>query len=221
MPASPAAASAAPGPAPRAHPSRVHSGNHVCSIWQPCARDSGNKIAVSAHGMREVQTLAFAVRRWRIGVTGATSCSEHFAQNPLEAPCCRTRRRRRARNRLREREAVPRRQAVSIVAPSTRAPPASATALPRRTPGDGPQRPRAAKPSRGHAPQPGHRPAQPPVAAHPDRPRPQGAGLRPPAPFILSAVGAQFTNHVCAAGSQVVFATPPRSPHKHDQTLCT
>jgi hypothetical protein len=146
---------------------------------------------------------------------------EHFAQNPLEAPCCRTRRRRRARNRLREREAVPRRQAVSIVAPSTRAPPASATALPRRTPGDGPQRPRAAKPSRGHAPQPGHRPAQPPVAAHPDRPRPQGAGLRPPAPFILSAVGAQFTNHVCAAGSQVVFATPPRSPHKHDQTLCT
>ena len=118
---------------------------------------------------------------------------EHFAQNPLEAPCCRTRRRRRARNRLREREAVPRRQAVSIVAPSTRAPPASATALPRRTPGDGPQRPRAAKPSRGHAPQPGHRPAQPPVAAHPDRPRPQGAGLRPPAPFLLSAVGAQFS----------------------------
>jgi hypothetical protein len=60
---------AAPGPAPRAHPSRVHSGNHVCSIWQPCARDSGNKIAVSAHGMREVQTLAFAVRRWRIANT--------------------------------------------------------------------------------------------------------------------------------------------------------
>ncbi len=49
----------------------------------------------------------------------------------------------------------------------------------RRTPGDGPQRTRAAKPSRGHAPQPGHRPAQPPVAAHPDRPRPQGAGLLP------------------------------------------
>ena len=91
----------------------------------------------------------------------------------------------------------------------------------RREPGGGQQRPRVAKPSRGHAPQPGHRPAQPPVAAHPDRPRPQGAGLRPPAPFILSAVGAQFTNHVCAAGSQVVFATPPRSPHKHDQTLCT
>ena len=69
MPANPAAASAAPGPPPRAHPSRVHSGNHVCSIWQPCARDSGNKIAVSAHGMREVQTLAFAVRRWRIANT--------------------------------------------------------------------------------------------------------------------------------------------------------
>ena len=49
---------------------RVHSGNHVCSIWQLCASDSGNKIAVSAHGMREVQTLAFAVSRsadWRDG----------------------------------------------------------------------------------------------------------------------------------------------------------
>ena len=50
---------------------------------------------------------------------------------------------------------------------------------PRRTPGDGPQRPRPAKPSRGHAPQPGHQPAQPCAAAHPDRPRPQVAGLRP------------------------------------------
>ncbi len=46
-------------------PSRIHSGNRVCSIWQPCARDSGNKIAVSAHGMREVQTLAFAVHDGR------------------------------------------------------------------------------------------------------------------------------------------------------------
>ena len=40
----------------------LHS-NHVCSIWQPCASDSGSKIAVSAHGMRKVQTLAFAVSR--------------------------------------------------------------------------------------------------------------------------------------------------------------
>jgi hypothetical protein len=64
MPASPAAASAAPGPAPRVHPA-VYSGNHVCSIWQPCARDSCNKIAVSAHGIREVQTLAFAVHDGR------------------------------------------------------------------------------------------------------------------------------------------------------------
>jgi len=47
----------------------------------------------------------------------------------LEASCCLTRRRRRAKHRLREREAVPQRQAVPIVAPSTRAPPASATAL--------------------------------------------------------------------------------------------
>ena len=68
MPVSLAAASAVPGPVTRATPSHVHSGNHVCSIWQLCASDSGNKIAVSAHGMREVQTLAFAVRRsadWR------------------------------------------------------------------------------------------------------------------------------------------------------------
>jgi hypothetical protein len=126
MPASPAAASAAPGPAPHAHP----AASKRPYIWQPCARDSGNKIAVSAHCMREVQTLAFAGHRWPIGVTGATSCAEHFAQDPQEAPCCRTRRRRRAKNRLREREAVSRRQAVSIVAPSTRAPPASATVLP-------------------------------------------------------------------------------------------
>jgi len=41
-----------------------------------------------------------------------------------------------------------------------------------------PQRPRAAKPSRGHGPQPGHRLAQLCAAAHPDRPRPQGSGLR-------------------------------------------
>jgi hypothetical protein len=61
--------------------------------------------------------------------TGATSYAEHFAQNPLETPYCRTRLRHLAKNRLCEREAVPRRQAVSIVAPSTRAPPASATAL--------------------------------------------------------------------------------------------
>jgi hypothetical protein len=54
--------------------------------------------------------------------------------------------------------------------------------------GDGPQRPRAGKPSRGHAPQPGHRPAQPPTAVHPDRPRPQGAGPRPPSLFIHGIV---------------------------------
>ena len=47
----------------------LHS-NHVCSIGQPCASDSGSKIAVSAHGMRKVQTLVFAVSRsadWRDG----------------------------------------------------------------------------------------------------------------------------------------------------------
>ena len=127
MPASPATASADPCPSSHAHP----ASSKRPYIWQPCARDSGNKVAVSAHCMREVQTLAFAGHRWRIGVTGATSCcAEYFAQDPLEATCCRTRRRRRAKNRLREREAVSRLQAVSIVAPSTRAPPASQTVLP-------------------------------------------------------------------------------------------
>ena len=70
MPVSLAAASADSRPRVTCTPSRVHSGNHVCSIWQLCASDSGNKIAVSAHGMREVQTLAFAVSRsadWRDG----------------------------------------------------------------------------------------------------------------------------------------------------------
>ena len=66
---------ASPPPPRFQAPRHVHTqlrplGNHVCSIWQPCASDSGNKIAVSAHGMREVQTLAFAVSRsadWRDG----------------------------------------------------------------------------------------------------------------------------------------------------------
>ena len=71
MPVSLAAASVVPGPAPRAHPAASTPETiTVCSIWQLCASDSGNKIAVSAHGMCEVQTLAFAVRRsadWRAG----------------------------------------------------------------------------------------------------------------------------------------------------------
>jgi len=54
----------------------------------------------------------------------------------------------------------------------------------RRKPGGGPHRPRAAKPSQGHAPQSGHRPVQPRAAAHPDRPRPPGAGLRPSCPHL-------------------------------------
>ena len=47
----------------------------------------------------------------------------------LETPCCLTCCRRRAKHRLCEQEAVPQRQAVPIVASSTRAPPPSATAL--------------------------------------------------------------------------------------------
>jgi hypothetical protein len=56
--------------------------------------------------------------------------AEHFAENPLEAPCCRTRRLRRAKSRLREREATQGRHAVPTVAPRTLAPLALATALP-------------------------------------------------------------------------------------------
>ena len=65
MPAGTAAASAAPGPAPHAHPaaSKRLRNQRVCTpslacpentvfcIWQPCALDSGNKITASAHGM--------------------------------------------------------------------------------------------------------------------------------------------------------------------------
>ena len=66
---------ASPPPPRFQAPRHVHTqlrplGNHVCSIWQLCASDSGNKIAVSAHGMREVQTLASVVSRladWRDG----------------------------------------------------------------------------------------------------------------------------------------------------------
>ncbi len=106
-----------------------HFSASLCAVASARSTDSGVRRPQMAD-WREVQTPAFAGRRWRMGVTGATSCTEHFAQNPLEAPCSRTSRRRRAKNRLREREAVPRRQAVSIIAPSTRAPPVSATALP-------------------------------------------------------------------------------------------
>jgi hypothetical protein len=42
----------------------------------------------------------------------ALPCAEHFAKNPLEAPCCRTRRCLRAKSRLSEQEATQGRHAV-------------------------------------------------------------------------------------------------------------
>jgi len=105
MPASPAAASAAPGPAPHSHPAafkRRRQSNTTCARSMLCGRPRSRVCPPASHAGR-----------------GDT----------LEAPCCLTCRRRRAKHRLREREAVPQRQAVPIVAPSTRAPPPSATAL--------------------------------------------------------------------------------------------
>ena len=48
---------------------------------------------------------------------------------------------------------------------------------------DGPQRPRAAKPSRGNGPHTGRRRGQPCAPAHPDRPAPRAPASGPPSPF--------------------------------------
>ena len=94
MPASPAAASAVAGPASHAH---------------PAASKRPRNQTPHAHAARCVGVPAAA----------RPSASHAGRGDTLEAPCCRTRRRRRAKHRLREREAVPQRQAVPIVAPST------------------------------------------------------------------------------------------------------
>ena len=47
---------------------RVGPGNRVFCIWQPCARDSGNKTVASAHGMGSgdsaVDAMAIGCRAW-------------------------------------------------------------------------------------------------------------------------------------------------------------
>jgi hypothetical protein len=108
-------------------------------------------------------------------------CVEHFAENPLAAPCCRTRRRRRAKSRLREREATQGRHAVPTAAPRARAPPAPATALPQPlteidpTPEEARRRP--TPPARSEA-EPRTRTAARPPASPATRSRPP----RPPPP---------------------------------------
>jgi hypothetical protein len=138
MPASPAAASAAPGPAPHAH---------------PAASKRPRNQTPHVHAARCVGVPAAA----------RPSASHAGRGDTLEAPCCRTRRRRRAKHRLREREAVPQRQAVPIVAPSTRArlrPCSWGSCPPPRAP-----TPASAARRRGRAAPPGQTPAPPPGTA--------------------------------------------------------
>jgi len=105
MPASPASASEAPGPVPHAHPA-------------------------TSKRPRNQTPHVHAARC--VGVPAAALCprASHAGRwDTLEEPCYLMRRRRRAKHRFREQEAVPQRKAVPIVAPLTRAPPPSATAL--------------------------------------------------------------------------------------------
>ena len=104
MPSSPAASSVAPGPATHAHPA---------ASKRPCNQTPHVHAARCVGGPAAALWPASHAGRW----------------DTLEGPCCLTCRRRSVKHRLRERKAVPQRQAVPIVAPSTRAPQASATAL--------------------------------------------------------------------------------------------
>jgi len=104
MQGSPAAASVVPGPAPHAH---------------PAASKRPRNQTPHVHAAHCVGVPAAAL----------LPASHAGRGDTLEGLCCLTRHRRRAKHRLFEREAVPQRQAVPIVAPSTRAPPATATAL--------------------------------------------------------------------------------------------
>ncbi len=111
-----------PPPPPAAHASR------------PCATLIGRAIkhhTRTQHAVWALRSIACGSREYSGSVLlSDVPCVEHFAENPLEAPCCRTRRRRRAKSRLREREATQGRHAVPTAVPRTRAPPAPATALP-------------------------------------------------------------------------------------------
>ena len=212
--------------------------------------------------MREVQTLAFAVRRWRIANTlpkilwkrPAVGRAAAAARGPdsvsgrpsRDARPCRSSRPRHALRRRRRRPSGEReRERERERSFSTREPPACVCArvcvcvygrerererereqlfYPGAAPEDARRRPTA--PARSEAEPRACTAARPPASAAtrsrpPRPPPPPGRGTPASRSIPLSAVGAQFTNHVCAAGSQMVFAPPPRSPHKHDQTLCT
>ena len=80
------------------------------------------------------------------------------AGNTLEASCCRTRRRRSVKHRLRSSGVFWARRPRDPAAPPPGAPALAVSSkidVCERTPRDGPQRPCAAKPSRGGGPQPG------------------------------------------------------------------
>jgi hypothetical protein len=71
-----------PTHAARAHPACRHgpsthtlAGNRVFCIWQPCAPDSGNKIATSAHGMG---SGGLAVDAMAIGCLGVDRRCKRF-----------------------------------------------------------------------------------------------------------------------------------------------
>ena len=83
------------------------------------------------HAVWALRSIACGSREYSgIVFLSDVPCAEHFAENPLEAPCCRTRRLRRAKSRLREREATQGRHAAPTAAPRTRAQLAQATTLP-------------------------------------------------------------------------------------------
>jgi hypothetical protein len=89
----------------------------------------------------------------------------------------------------------------------------------RTTSGDGPQRTRAANPSRGNGPHTGRRPAQPCANAHPDRPRPQGD--RHPSCFLnLSTTSRNAVYPPLSGPSQSRVYGIQDLGRQHHQPLC-
>ena len=119
------------GPAP--HSSAAQSNitrarSMLCGRYAPSHAGHGNTLGASCCRTCRVPNIspkilwnrpavgraAAAARRADSGsvLLSDVPYAEHFAENPLEAPCCRTRRLRRAKSRLREREATQGRQAA-------------------------------------------------------------------------------------------------------------
>ena len=106
-----------PPPPPAAHASRTLIGRAIKHYTR------------TQHTVWALRSIACRSRGYSGSVLlSDVPCAEHFAENPLEVPCCRTRRRCRAKSILRKREATQGRQAAPTAATRTRAPPAPATA---------------------------------------------------------------------------------------------